>query len=168
MNKEEIKKIQDEVSALFLKMTIQLSDIDVVLSSLGDEENSGRVENIETVDIKVHVSEDAQFLIGQNGQTLLELQRLLRIILNKKIGKNFYVSFDVNDYREKKIKYLKASAQDAADRVAVTGERKILPPMSSFERRIVHAELGKRQDVVTSSEGDGIERRLVISPKKES
>ena len=39
-----------------------------------------------------------------------------------------------------------------------------LDPMSPAERRIVHEHLRDREDVETQSEGEGPERRLVVSP----
>ena len=65
----------------------------------------------------------------------------------------------------KKIEYLIAAAKDLADQVALTKEEKAFPPMPSFERRIVHAELAQRTDIITESQGDGFDRHIVIKPK---
>ena len=114
-----------------------------------------------TVDITL---DDPQMLIGQGGQTLFELQRVLRILLNKKLENNFHLNVDINDYKKKKIEYLKGLARSLADEVAITKEKKILPPMSAYERRIIHTELSGRQDIITESQGEGFDRRVVISP----
>jgi predicted RNA-binding protein Jag len=37
--------------------------------------------------------------------------------------------------------------------------------MSSYERRIIHAELSKRTDVATDSQGEGFDRHIVIKSK---
>ena len=63
------------------------------------------------------------------------------------------------------MEYLKDMAKNLADQVSLTKEEKILPPMSAYERRIIHAELAQRTDVITESQGDGFDRHVVIKPK---
>ena len=118
--------------------------------------------DVVNLDIKL---EEPQILIGQGGQTLFEIQRLLRTILNKKLQKVFYLNLDINDYKKKKIEYLKDLAKNLADQVSLTKEEKVLMPMSPYERRIIHAELSKRTDVATDSQGEGFDRHVVIKPK---
>lgn len=109
-------------------------------------------------------TEDPQILIGERGQTLSELQHLLKAILKRKIKENFYIDLDINDYKKKKLDYLKEMARSLADEVALTKKEKILPPMPAYERRIIHLELAGRQDVATESIGKEPERQLVIRP----
>ncbi|MDO8530304.1 MAG: R3H domain-containing nucleic acid-binding protein [bacterium] len=127
-------------------------------------QSSASRADMEAVDVDVRISE-AQFLIGQNGQTLLEFQRMLRMLLNKKLGKNFYLNVDINEYKKKKIEYLKDLAVSAADEVFTTKQKKVMSPMSAYERRIIHAQLAGRQDVTTQSQGEGFDRCVVIAPK---
>ena len=75
------------------------------------------------------------------------------------------MNLDINDYKKKKVEYLKDFAKETADQIAMTGQEKTLPPMSSYERRIIHAELSQRTDVITESQGDGFDRHVVIKPK---
>ena len=119
----------------------------------------------DTVFVNVKTDEP-RILIGQNGQTLAEIQHLLKAILKRKLKKEqFYIDLDINDYKKKKIEYLKETAKLLADEVALTKEEKTLDPMPAYERRIIHLELAKREDVVTESVGEEPERRLVIKPK---
>jgi len=116
------------------------------------------------VDVK---AEEPQFLIGERGQTLGEIQRLLRAVLRRKAENPtpFFIDVDVNDYKKKKTEYLKEVAQTAADEVAITKKEKELPSMSSYERRVVHTELASRPDIATESIGEGPERRVKIKPR---
>lgn len=116
-----------------------------------------------TVPIKIR-AEEPKILIGQNGQTLAEIQHLLKAILKRKISEQFYIDLDVNDYKEKKTEYLRDTAVFLADEVALTKKEKILPSMSAYERRIIHLELAGRNDIVTESIGEEPERRVVIRP----
>ena len=57
-------------------------------------------------------------------------------------------------------------AISAADDVALTKKEKQLPPMTAYERRIIHLELASaRPDVVTESIGQEPERRVAIKPR---
>lgn len=155
MEQNQINKIKEAVEEFFEKMTMPALRVDVSLSV---------EEGAETVNIDIKLDEP-QILIGQGGQTLFEIQRLLRTILNKRLQKVFYFNLDINDYKKKKIEYLKDLAKDLADQASLNKEEKVLPPMSSYERRVIHAELSQRADVATESQGDGFDRHIVIKPK---
>ena len=155
MEQAQINKIKETIAEFFDKMTISTSSLAV---------SSDSAEQGEAVQADVKLDEP-QILIGQQGQTLLEIQRLLRVILNKKLQTTFYLNLDINDYKKKKVEYLKDLAKDLADQVALSKMTKKLSPMSSYERRIVHSELSQRTDVTTESEGEGLDRHIVIRPK---
>jgi spoIIIJ-associated protein len=112
-------------------------------------------------------SDEPQFLIGEKGQTLSEIQRLLRAVLRRKTDNpsSFFVDLDVNEYKKKKAEYLKEMAQSAADEVAITKREKEFSPMSPYERRVVHMELAARNDIITESIGEEPLRRVKIKPR---
>lgn len=109
-------------------------------------------------------TDDAQLLIGARGQTLFEIQNLIKLIIRKQfnIKEQFFVDMDINDYKKKKAEFLKEIAQTTADEVVLTNKPKELIPMSAYERRIVHMVLAERNDVVSESTGEGAYRRIVI------
>jgi len=179
----DIKKIKEVVEEFFQKATIPVRIETDVVSVFQEEKKpfvrtqeeetpkpphqnigSEGKEGIEAININIR-TDDPQILIGEHGQTLLEIQRLLKVILNKQIKKFFYLNLDINDYKKKKIEYLKSLAKDLADEVSLTKEEKILLPMSSYERRIIHIELAGRQDITTESQGEGLDRHIVIKPR---
>jgi spoIIIJ-associated protein len=110
-------------------------------------------------------AEDPQILIGDQGQTLAEIQHLLRAILRKKITEPFFIDLDINGYKKKKSEYLEELARSAADEVALTKKEKNLPPMSAYERRVIHLVLANRSDVTTESVGQEPERGVVVKPR---
>jgi len=160
IEEKEIQTIKQAVEKFFKMTTIVPLSVDVFLNNLESETQ----EKIDIINIKVKLSEP-QILIGEKGQTLFEIQRILKIILNKKLKKNFYLNLDINEYKSKKSEYLISIAKDLADEVAITKKDKILIPMSAYERRIIHSELSKRQDIKTQSDGTGTERHIIIKPK---
>lgn len=144
---ETIKRITKE---FFLKTTF---DVDIDFLS--------QKESIIQINLK---TEEPKILIGEKGQTLGEIQRLLKVILRRKINQDFYIDLDINGYKKKKIEYLKEVAKLVADEVALMKEEKILPSMPAHERRIIHMELSGREDIVTDSTGKEPERKIIIKP----
>ncbi|MBX4200706.1 hypothetical protein KW786_01110 [Candidatus Parcubacteria bacterium] len=156
----EVETIKKTVSELLEKMTVPVFDTALEVLTGGGQEANDK----DAVHIHIQIDEP-QVLIGHNGQTLSELERLLRIILNKKLKKEFYVALDINEYKAKKVRYLKDLAVTLADQAIATHEEKVLSPMPNYERRIIHAQLAERTDVVTESRGEGPDRCVVIKPK---
>lgn len=111
-------------------------------------------------------TEDPKILIGERGETMMEIQRLLKVMLKRKIQTEeiFYLDLDINNYKKKKAEYLRELANSLADEVALAKKEKILPPMPAYERRIIHLELAGRADVTSESIDQGKERRVVIRP----
>ncbi|MFA5086223.1 MAG: R3H domain-containing nucleic acid-binding protein, partial [Candidatus Paceibacterota bacterium] len=93
-------------------------------------------------------------------------QLLLRKVIKKETGKEFYFSLDIDNYKKNKEDYLRDVARSVADEVARTGREKELPFTSSFDRRVVHMELADRADVMTESAGEGEERKVIVKPKR--
>jgi spoIIIJ-associated protein len=151
-NHDNLKKIKEITKEFFKKTTFE-----VEIEFLPPKDS--------TLSINLKADEP-QILIGEGGQTLAEIQHLLKVILRKKIAseENFYIDLDINDYKKKKNSYLKELAQSAADEVALTKKEKTLPPMPSYERRIIHLELAGRSDISTESIGQEPERRIEIKP----
>lgn len=168
IDETKIQKIKETIEEFLGKMTIMPVALELTFPPAQPSENAdipdaGAFRKMDVIDAQVTI-QDPQFLIGQNGQTLFELERILRIMLNKKLQENFYLNIDINNYKSKKIEYLKNLAKNLADEVVVTKEKKVLPPMPAYERRIIHKELDQRQDVTTQSDGEGENRHITISP----
>lgn len=118
--------------------------------------------------------EDPKTLIGERGQTLFEIQHLLRAMLRKKLQEDPFdklraspphIFLDINDYRKSREEYLRDTARQTADEAVLLNRPCELPAMSSADRRIVHMELSQRTDIVSESVGEGEERRVAIKPK---
>ena len=110
-------------------------------------------------------TEDPGILIGYHGQALAALQQMITMITFKKSGEWVRVLVDVEDYREKRKEVLERMATSIAEKVKVSGKSQLLPPMSSFERRIVHVILADHPEVETVSEGEGDQRHIVVKLK---
>lgn len=153
-SQNEIQKIREVTGNILQKMAAADFNFNITPRT---------VNKVDVIDIDIQ-TKNPQVLIGLNGQTLSELERILKIILNKNLKKSFYLKLDINGYKEKKINYLKSLAQDIANEVSFTKKAKTLFPMPAYQRRIIHIELAGRQDILTESRGDRENRRVVINP----
>ncbi|MBZ1348501.1 MAG: hypothetical protein KYQ20_01955 [Candidatus Nealsonbacteria bacterium] len=154
-NQDELKKIKKTIEEFFKK-----TGFEVKIESLTED---SRIIFVKTT------SEDPKILIGERGQVLLGIQHLLRALLRKKIinrdepeQASFFVDLDINDYKKKKIEYLKELAENTAEQVILSQKTKTLFPMSAYERRIIHLALAERTEVFTESIGEDFERRVVV------
>lgn len=146
---EEIKKI---INQFFLYIN---EDIKVDFSL---KEN----DSVFFVDVKM---KEPQILIGEKGQTLLEIERIIKIIVNKNMEESLFINLDINDYKKRKKDYLISLADEVADEVFFSGIEKSFPPMAAFERRIIHMAIKDREGVISESVDDGEERRVIIRKK---
>ena len=110
------------------------------------------------------ISAETANLIGYHGETLNALQSLANLMLWRKAGEWTSVVVDIDGYRDKRKDSLEKMAQNVAQKVKFSGQPQALPPMSAFERRLVHLALSEDAKVETASEGEA-ERRVVVRPK---
>jgi spoIIIJ-associated protein len=145
-----LRIIKEVINDFFEKMTIAV-DSEILL------------KEDQTISIQLK-TEEPQILIGERGQTLADIQHLLKAILKRKIADPFFIDLDINNYRKKKVEYLKDLARSTADEVVFEKQEKALPSMPAYERRVIHMELAERSDITTESEGEEPDRRIVIKP----
>ncbi len=74
------------------------------------------------------------------------------------------VFFDINGYRAAREKLIESLAVAAAQKVLASGKSIELPSMNSYERMLIHGQIGKIEGVISESTGLGRERRVIVSP----
>jgi len=155
-----LKKIKMEEIRKTIKDFFYFIDPDIRVSFYVKESNSL------FVDVKM---KDPQVLIGEKGQVLFEIEGLIKKVVFQKKGRKepLFINLDINDYKKRKADYLKDLAREAAEEVFFTGVEKEFPPMSPFERRVIHHALSQKRGIVTESFGEGSQRRVLIRKKKE-
>lgn len=118
------------------------------------------------ITIKMY-SDNNKILIGKNGQTLKALTTVVKQVVYNNIKTYPYIVLDVEDYKEKRIKYLERLAKNLAKEVAETKNPVELENMNSYERRVIHNVLTDNNKVYTESIGEEPERHIVIKPKED-
>jgi len=137
---------------------LRLMDVDAVstLRHAIGEDGGGPVFNVE--------GEDSGLLIGRSGETLRGLQFLVNFMANNQLGFRPDAIIDVGGYQERRKKSLQNNARNVSLTVAQSGRSITLEPMSAYDRRLVHLALSDNPEVVTQSEGSGMDRKVVVSP----
>ena len=112
------------------------------------------------------IGENLAELIGFHGRVFESVQNILGLIISKDEKLSEYrLLLEINDYRVQREEYLKEYARRAADEVKMNKSSLEMPPMKSFERRIIHIALKTDTDVFTESIGEGYDRRIIIKYK---
>lgn len=110
-------------------------------------------------------SEDSGLVIGKKGKTLEAIQFLLNLMVSTKTKTDKKIILDIESYRAKRERALRRLSYDIAKKVIRSGKPWTLEPMNPFERRLIHLTLQNDDRVITKSEGQGIYRKVKISPK---
>lgn len=117
-------------------------------------------------DLEVQVTGDELGpLIGPRGQTLQSIQELTRLVAQPGGSDRHYrLHVDIGGYREKRREALVRFTTQLSEQVVATGDRKILEPMSSADRKVVHDTVASLDGVTSRSEGEDERRHVIIEP----
>ena len=106
---------------------------------------------------------DLGLLIGPGGRTLLGVQDLARVAAQRRLGDHeTRLRIDVAGYRERRRAALERFASAVAEQVRETGVARSLEPMASADRKVIHDVLAAIEGVVSHSEGEDPNRRVVV------
>lgn len=111
------------------------------------------------------VGNDLGMLIGRRGDNLSQLQYMVNLLCSKRIGEWTRVVVDVEGYRVRREESLIGLAERVARQVSRTRRPMVLEPMPPNERRIVHIALREHPEVMTESNGEGMNRRVTVMPR---
>ena len=162
-DEEEIS--DDELADMAMDMlgkTISLMGYDVEITARWKDPEPGDDERCLTLEVE---GDNLGPLIGRRGETLDNLQYMLRLMVNQKIRAWCNIVVDVASYKSRRAEQLTQMATRIAAQVAETGRPESLEPMPSNERRIVHLTLRDHADVYTESIGESDRRKVHVVPK---
>lgn len=108
--------------------------------------------------------DNAEEIIGPDGQTLDNLQYLLRKMISKKHSEKVTISLDAGNYREGRSKDLEELARQLAREVRDSGKTRSIPALNPAERRIVHLALQEDSTIRSRSVGEGLFKKILIYP----
>jgi spoIIIJ-associated protein len=110
------------------------------------------------------VGTDLDKLVGRDGATLEALQELTRLAVHRETGIRSRLMLDIGGHRARRREELTALGTRTAEQVRTSAEAIRLDPMTPFERKVVHDAVSAVDGVVSESEGEEPERRIVVRP----
>jgi spoIIIJ-associated protein len=112
-------------------------------------------------------TEEANRLIGRDGETLEAIQFLLNRLIQAKDKDAPKVIVDCEMYRSMREDQIVQRVRDLAERVRLSGRSLQLEPMNSYERRIVHNAFKDDPDVATWSPSDSARIKQITLLKRQ-
>ena len=148
------KLVLDTLRTLLEKLGLPYDDISVS-------------EHLGTTIFMIKTPESGK-LIGTHGDALSALNHIVKKVLETKLPRDAHYSIDVNGYHQKHIKSLEDQARLVAERARTFRYDVELPPMTAYERMIIHSALKDVKDIDSSSAGEGPLRHIVVRYKDPS
>ncbi|WP_131749484.1 R3H domain-containing nucleic acid-binding protein [Frankia sp. Cppng1_Ct_nod] len=145
---------EGEIAADYLEALLDIVDMDGDLDL--DVEGERAVVAV--------VGDGLDLLVGTSGETLEALQELTRLAVLQKTGVRSRLMLDVGGHRARRRAELRELAAAVAERVKAAGGPEKLKPMTPFERKVVHDLIATIDGVVSESEGEDPQRRVVVLP----
>ena len=149
MNKDESIRF----AAKYLEDLLSFFGINVAVYSTIDDE---------VIQLSVPSTSLNSLLIGRNADNLRALQHVVSMALVSKGAEITRVNVDVANYKKQRADRIAEKAEGWIAKVRKTGENMILD-LNAADRRIVHKVAQDYSDIETHSEGEGRERKLIIS-----
>ena len=141
-----------------------VSFLEALTSAFGLSGKVVLVREDEEMEVQIN-GDDLGLLVGPKGNTLLALQDLTRVVAQRRLGDHdTRLRVDVAGYRERRRDALSRFAKKVASDVIETGQSRVLEPMASADRKVVHDTLAEIDGVTTRSRGEDPYRQIVVEP----
>lgn len=143
---------EGDIAADYLEELLDLADLD------GDIEittSGGRVY------LAIEADEPDALRTLSKPDTVAALQELTRLAVHARTGEFSRLILDVAGSRDARADELQRLVDRAVERLEAGAASAALPPMSSYERKLVH-DLVAERGFVSESEGEGADRHTVI------
>ncbi len=120
-------------------------------------------EDGEVIELNVPSTHLNGFLIGNHGDNMRSMQYLISMALKSKEFEFNRVNVDIADYKKQRAHRLEERAVEWLEQVKTSGKEMHLEPMNGADRRTIH-KLAGEHGIETESEGEGLERHIVLKP----
>lgn len=149
MNKDESIRF----AAKYLEDLLSFFGINVAVYSTIDDE---------VIQLSVPSTSLNSLLIGRNADNLRALQHIVSMALAARKAEVVRVNVDVADYKQQRANRIAEKAEGWIKKVRETGESMTVN-LNAADRRVVHKLAEDYSDITTHSEGEGRERKIIIS-----
>lgn len=149
MNKEESIRF----AAKYLEDLLSFFGINVAVYATIDDE---------VIQLSVPSTSLNSLLIGRNADNLRALQHIVSMALVTREAEVVRVNVDVAGYKKQRAERIEEKAEGWIRKVRESGEPMEIN-LNAADRRVVHKLAQDYSDIETHSEGEGRERKLIIS-----
>ncbi|MHA6669719.1 Jag family protein [Homoserinimonas sp. A447] len=144
---------EGDIAADYIEELLDITDLD---GDIDIDARDGRAY------ISVNSSEDSNLRLLSKPDTVNALQELTRIAVQAKTGNFSRLILDVGGSREARQAELTLLVERAIEKLEGGATSAALPPMSSYERKLVH-DIVAAHGFVSESEGEARDRHTVIT-----
>ncbi len=144
---------EGDIAADYIEELLDITDLD---GDIDIDARDGRAY------VSVNSSQDSNLRLLSKPETVNALQELTRIAVQAKTGVFSRLILDVGGSRQAREAELAVLVDRAVDRIEGGAQSAALPPMSSYERKLVH-DLVAARGFISESEGEGSDRHTVIT-----
>ena len=144
---------EGDIAADYIEELLDIADLD---GDIDIDARSGRAY------VSVTATGDANLRQLSKPDTVAALQELTRLAVQNRTGRFSRLILDVGGSRDARAAELASLVDHAVARIEGGAATASLPPMSSYERKIVH-DLVAERGFTSESEGEGRDRHTVIT-----
>jgi len=144
---------EGDIAADYIEELLDICDLD---GDIDIDQRGGRAY----VSVDAADSQDLRLL--SDPETVTALQELTRLAVQNKTGAFSRLILDVGGSRDARQAELGRLVDRAIERISAGSSSAALPPMSSYERKLVHDIVAER-GYTSESEGEGRDRHTVIT-----
>ncbi|MFZ4894307.1 protein jag [Plantibacter sp. Mn2098] len=144
---------EGDVAADYIEEFLDICDID---GDIDIDARNGRAY------VSVDSPTDSNLRLLSRPETVNALQELARLAVQNRTGGFSRLILDIGGSREARQQELGALVDRAIERLEAGSTEAALPPMSSYERKLVHDVVSGR-GFVSESHGEGRDRHTVIT-----
>ena len=145
---------EGDVAADYIEELLDICDID---GDIDIDARNGRAY------VSVNADDGTNLRVLANPDAVNALQELARLAVQSKTGVFSRLILDIGGSRDARQAELAALVGRAIERIEAGSSEAALPPMSSYERKLVHDVVAER-GYVSESRGEGSDRHTVITP----
>ena len=146
---------EGDIAADYIEELLDLADID---GDIDIDARAGRAY------LSVTATAESNLRLLSKPDTVSALQELTRLAVQAKTGRFSRLILDIGGSRDARAEELSALVDHAIERIEGGAASASLPPMTSYERKLVHDVVSER-GYVSNSEGEGRDRHTVITAK---
>lgn len=144
---------EGDIAADYIEELLDICDLD---GDIDIDARNGRAY------VSVNAGDGANLNVLSKSDTVSALQELTRLAVQTKTGVFSRLILDIGGSRDARRDELAALVGRAAERLENGAAEAALPPMSSYERKLVH-DLVSERGFHSESRGEGAERHTVIT-----